>query len=366
MPGTTSHDTLELSPARAWQAVLSRDRTADGRFVFAVRTTGIFCRPSCPARRPLRTNVAFYPDPVPARAAGFRPCRRCRPESVTSDSGRERELLGRACHLLSQGDGQPLALASLARTVGTTPSHLRQLFQQRLGLTPASWARTARLVRFKQALKRGRAVTPALYQAGFGSSSRIYEDSATRLGMTPAVYGKGGKGMDIRFAIFTVALGKALVAWTERGICAAFLGADAAKLASDLAAEFPAASRRAANRMEQEWAGTIVRAALNGIGNIDLPLDIAGTAFQWRVWQALRQIPRGQTRTYSQVARTIGKPSAVRAVARACATNQAAVLIPCHRVIGKNGELTGYRWGVERKRALLSGEQEGAGRIVTR
>ncbi len=357
MSGTSSHDTQDLTPARAWQAVLSRDRKADGRFVFAVRTTGIFCRPSCPARRPLRTNVAFYPDPVPARAAGFRPCRRCRPESVASDRGREREVLSRACHLLSQGDGQPLALGSLAQRIGTTPAHLRQLFQQRLGLTPASWARTARLVRFKRALKSGRAVAPALYQAGFGSTSRIYEDGATRLGMTPAVYGKGGKGMEIRFAIFAMAPGNALVAWTDRGICAAFLGTDAATLTGDLTAEFPAASRRSANRMEQEWAGTIVRAALDGIGNTDLPLDIAGTAFQWRVWQALRQIPRGETRTYGQVARAIGKPSAVRAVARACATNRAAVLIPCHRVIGKNGELTGYRWGVDRKRALLSGEK---------
>jgi AraC family transcriptional regulator of adaptative response/methylated-DNA-[protein]-cysteine methyltransferase len=348
--------TMDLSPARAWQAVMSRDRRADGRFVFAVRTTGIFCRPSCPARRPLRNNVAFYSDPVPARAAGFRPCRRCHPEAVFSEKQQARELLSRACHLLAQGESV-ISIGILARQLATTPARLRQLFQSELGLSPASWARTARLVRFKRALRGGRAVTSAQYEAGFSSPSRIYESSDHRLGMTPAVYGKGGKGMEIHYALFTVDSGTALVAWTERGICAAFLGDSANRLIRDLANEFPEASRHPATRGGQEWAATIVKAAMSGIGASDLPLDVAGTAFQWRVWQALRKIPRGETRTYGQVARSIGRPRAVRAVARACATNKAAVLIPCHRVVRETGELAGYRWGIRRKAELLAGEK---------
>jgi len=348
--------TMNLTPARAWQAVMNRDRRADGRFVFAVRSTGIFCRPSCPARRPLRKNVAFYSDPVPARAAGFRPCRRCRPETLAAEREQARELLSRACHLLSLGESV-ISLPSLARQLGTTPLRLRQLFQAELGLSPASWARAARLVRFKHALKKGQPVTAAQYEAGFSSPSRVYESSDNRLGMTPAVYGKGGKGMEIHYALFEVETGLALVAWTERGICAAFLGSSVRDLVADLAREFPEAARRPATRAEQEWAGTIVRAAMAGIGASDLPLDIAGTAFQWRVWDALRKIPRGETRTYTQVARAIGKPSAARAVARACATNKAAVLIPCHRVVRESGDLAGYRWGVQRKRELLAGEK---------
>lgn len=354
MPTTT--DSPEITPARAWRAVMDRDRRADGRFVFAVKTTGIFCRPSCPARRPLRDNVAFYPDPVPARAAGFRPCRRCKPEQVAVERNEARALLARACHLLSMGES-PMTLPALARQLGSTQGRIRQLFEATLGLSPAAWARAARLVRFKRALRSGRAVTSAQYEAGFGSSSRVYESSDTRLGMTPAVYGRGGKGMDIRYALFDVAVGKALVAWTGRGICAAFLDASVTELVAALADEFPAATRRGASRAEQEWATVIVRAAMDGIGGDDLPLDIAGTAFQWRVWQALRKIPRGQTRTYTQVARSIGQPSAARAVARACATNKAAVLIPCHRVLRESGDLAGYRWGVERKAELLSGER---------
>lgn len=348
--------TATLTPSRAWRAVLARDRSADGRFVFAVRTTRIFCRPSCPARRPHRENVAFLPDPAAAVAAGFRACRRCRPESVGSERQAERELVSRACHLLSSGDGAATKLPALARRLGSSPSRLRQLFRDYLGVSPGNWARAARLVRFKSALRGGRLITPALYQAGFGSSSRLYEAVGSRLGMTPSIYGKGGQGMEIRYAVVEVPVGRALVAWTPRGICAAFLGQEAAPMIADLGREFPEADRRAADKGEREWAGTMVRAAIEGIGSEDLPLDVRGTAFQWRVWEALRAIPRGQTRSYSEVARAVGRPSAVRAVARACATNRAAVLIPCHRAVRSDGGLGGYRWGMERKRGLLAAE----------
>ncbi len=343
--------------AQAWRAVLARDRAADGQFVFAVRTTGIFCRPACPARRPRRENVAFYPDPSGARAAGFRPCRRCKPEELGERSRGDRELVSRACHLLRGEEGSVLALPALARRLGTTPSRLRDLFRRQLGVSPGEWARAARLVRFKTALKGGRSVTPALYQAGFGSSSRLYESAAARLGMTPSIYGKGGQGATLHYAVIAVPVGQALVAWTDRGIAAAFLGASAEKLKADLAREFPEAELGAATRTERAWAETVVRAALEGIGAVDLPLDIRGTAFQWRVWEALRAIPRGETRSYAEVAQAIGRPRAVRAVARACATNQAAILIPCHRVVRSDGGLGGYRWGLERKRELLKGEK---------
>ncbi|HTO74094.1 MAG TPA: bifunctional DNA-binding transcriptional regulator/O6-methylguanine-DNA methyltransferase Ada [Gemmatimonadales bacterium] len=346
-----------LTDAQAWRAVMARDHQADGRFVFAVRTTGIFCRPACPARRPKRENVAFYADPDAARAAGFRPCRRCKPEEIGDKARHERELVSRACHLLLGETESALALPALAQRVATTPARLRDLFRQYLGVSPGEWARAARLVRFKAALRGGRSVTPALYQAGFGSSSRLYEAAGARLGMTPSTYGKGGQGLDLHFAVIAVPVGQALVAWTDRGIAAAFLGDSAEELKRDLAREFPAARLTAANRTGRAWAETVARAALGGIGATDLPLDIRGTAFQWRVWQALRTIPRGETRSYAQVARAIGRPSSVRAVARACATNRAAVLIPCHRVVRSDGGLGGYRWGLERKKALLEGER---------
>lgn len=349
--------TTTLSDARAWRAVLGRDRKADGRFVFAVRTTGIFCRPSCPARRPRRENVAFYPDSIEARASGFRPCRRCRPESLTEERRAERALVARACHLLSSGSEAAPGLPALARRLGTSPARLRQLFRDHLGLSPGNWARAARLVRFKSALRGGRLITPALYEAGFGSSSRLYEMVGSRLGMTPSIYGRGGQGMDIHYAVVEVPVGRALVAWTPRGICAAFLGRESAEMIGALAREFPEAKRHPASKREREWAGTVVRAAIEGIGSEDLPLDLRGTAFQWRVWEALRAIPRGQTRSYAEVAQAIGRPSAVRAVARACATNRAAVLIPCHRAVRSDGGMGGYRWGLERKRALLAGER---------
>lgn len=346
-----------IDTGRAWRAVLARDRASDGKFVFAVRTTGIFCRPSCPARRPRPENVAFYSDPALAKAAGFRACRRCKPEELSREVQAERELLSRACHLLSAEGESSLALPALARRLGTTPTRLRDLFRAHLGVTPGNWARAARLVRFKQALRGGGMVTRALYQAGFGSSSRLYEAAGTRLGMTPSVYGRGGQGMELRYAVIDVPVGRALIAWTERGIAAAFLGSGVAGLVDGLRREFPAAVLHPASRVERQWATTVAGAALGGIGAADLPLDIRGTAFQWRVWQALRAIPAGETRTYAQVARAIGRPAAVRAVARACATNRAAVLIPCHRVVRSDGGLGGYRWGLERKRELLAAER---------
>jgi len=355
----TSDTDLDIDGRRAWRAVLARDRRADGRFLFGVRTTGIFCRPSCPARRPAHRNVVFFARAEAARAAGFRPCRRCRPETFGMALAREAALLERACRLL-EADGAPPTLSGLARVLAARTTELRRLFRERLGVTPRGYAEAARFRRLKRQLRRGRGVNAALFDAGFGSTSRVYERADARLGMTPAVYGKGGKGMEIIHAVVPAIEGLALVAWTTRGVCAVSLGADKRALLAGLREEYPKATFRAASASQRRDAERLIRRAQReGAGG--LAIDVEGTAFQWRVWQALREIPAGETRSYSAIAGAIGSPRAVRAVAGACASNRVALVIPCHRAVRADGGLGGYRWGLSRKRALLEAEEARAG-----
>ncbi len=335
-----------MSPTERWQAVLARDRRFDGAFVYAVRSTGIYCRPSCASRRPRRPQVTFFPIPEAAEREGFRACRRCHPADANAGDPAV-ALVREACRALDAGERPTGARRRLVRA-----------FKRVLGITPKEYADARRVARFKQELKRRKQVSPALYEAGYGSSSRVYERTHAQLGMTPAKYARGGAGTEILYATAATSLGQLLVATTARGVCGVSLGDNAATLAADLAAEFPAA------RLHQDDLGLerTVRAVLHYLDgaepSIKLPLDIRATAFQRRVWQELQRIPFGETRTYTEVAESIGQPKATRAVARACATNPVALIVPCHRVIRQDGDLGGYRWGIERKRALLDRESQ--------
>ncbi|MCC7274771.1 MAG: bifunctional DNA-binding transcriptional regulator/O6-methylguanine-DNA methyltransferase Ada [Alphaproteobacteria bacterium] len=348
-----------MDPAACWSAVEARDAAADGRFVYAVRTTGVFCRPGCASRRPRRENVAFYAMPEAARAAGFRPCRRCRPEAAAAVD--ERVLLvQRACRLIEAAEEAPPGLAELGAAVGASPFHLQRLMRQLLGLSPREYADALRMRRFRADLKAGEGIAGATFGAGFGSSSRVYERAARELGMTPGRFRKGATGERIAYAAGPSPLGRVLVAATDRGVCFVALGAEEGPLAAGLAAEFPGAV------LERDAGGlggalaTVVRYLEGRMPHPDLPLDLRGTAFQRRVWQELQRIPPGATATYGEIARRIGAPSAARAVGRACATNPAALVVPCHRVVRGDGEAGAYRWGAERKRALLAAEKEPA------
>lgn len=344
----------DLDTERRWRAVLARDRRYDGRFVYAVRSTGIYCRPSCASRKPRRRQVAFFVAPAAAERAGFRPCRRCRPtEAATADP--RIPLVREVCRLIDARSDEPASLTALSQRARTTPHRLVRAFRAVLGLTPRQYRDERRLVRFKTQLKERKRVSPALYEAGYGSSSRVYERAHEQLGMTPATYGRGGPGTRITFAIAPCALGRLLVAGTERGICRIGLGDDAVALQRELRLEFPGAVIARDDATLRSWVAEVVAHLDGRQAHLDLPLDIRATAFQRRVWEALRKIPYGSTRSYSQIARVIG--NAARAVARACATNPVAVVIPCHRVVREDGDLGGYRWGEERKRALLQRER---------
>jgi AraC family transcriptional regulator of adaptative response/methylated-DNA-[protein]-cysteine methyltransferase len=344
-----------------WQAVVERDSRYDGVFYFGVRSTGIYCRPVCPARRPRRDQVTFFASRIEAQAAGFRPCKRCRPDDEAPE-GRAL-LVEQARRLLDQAES-PLALADLARQVGASPSHLQRVFKAEVGLTPRAYFANRRLERLKTQLKTGQDVTTALYEAGFGSSSRLYEDARQTLGMTPGEYRNGGKGLQIRYTTFDSRLGRVLMAATRHGVCKVSFGGNDSDLEAQLAAEFPEAERARDDAALSAWSGELAaylqgsRAQRNTNLN-DIPLDAQGTAFQHKVWAALRQIPYGQTRTYAQLAQSIDQPAAVRAAARACATNPVAVVTPCHRVVRSDGSLGGYRWGLERKKQLLESEKKG-------
>jgi len=339
--------------ARYWQATLARDRRADGTFVLAVRSTQIYCRPSCPARRPLRRNVVFYRTNEEAEKQGFRACRRCRPNELSGSA----VLVERAARELAGTDEEGTRLTALAEKLGTTAATLRRAFRQVTGLTPRDLAEAMRLARFKKLLRAGRSITDALYETGYGSSSRVYERSNAQLGMTPATYRKGGKGMKIEYSFAKSPLGKVLVAATERGVSAVYLGDTEGKLIAELRHEYPRAEISPAARSYQRWVREIVQRIEGKAVHMELPLDVQATAFQRRVWQELQRIPRGATRTYSQVARALGQPKAVRAVARACATNPVSVVVPCHRVVREDGNLAGYRWGLSRKEQLLKQER---------
>jgi len=359
-PDPISTDATGAADGRRWRAVLARDPGADGTFVFAVRTTGVYCRPSCAARRPRRENVSFFAGPEAAEGAGFRACRRCRPREV-GPRGARIALVRRVCALLDGERDERWTLSGLAGEAGVSPRHLVRSFQETLGLTPRQYADARRLAAFKGKLRKGGSVTGALYEAGFGSSSRLYEDVQGRIGMTPATYRRGGRGMSIAYTITESPLGRLLVAATERGIAAVSLGDSDAALESALRAEYPAAEIRRQDAPLASWVRRVLDELSGTAAASEVPLDVQATAFQHRVWRELRAIPRGQTRSYSEVARRLGRPGAARAVAQACATNRVALLVPCHRVVEKGGRPGGYRWGAERKRALLEREQESAG-----
>jgi len=346
-----------MSPAEtttAWRAVQHRDAKYDGRFVYAVHSTRIFCRPSCSSRRPTRSRVEFFDTPRDAEKAGYRACKRCRP---TSAEPREIDrAVSKACTYLASHLDAPVTLAALARETGVSPFHLQRAFKRALGISPREYHDAERRRRLSTRLRKGDSVSRATYEAGFGSSSRVYERSSQSLGMTPATVRKGGAGEKIQFSIVSTPLGRLLAAYTEKGVCAVALGDDDAALERSFRADFPKAQILAAGSAIHEWITAIVRSLDGASPSAAIPVDARGTAFQQRVWNALQRIPRGTTLSYSDVARQIGQPSAVRAVARACATNPVALLIPCHRVIRGDGDLGGYRWGIERKEALLARE----------
>jgi AraC family transcriptional regulator of adaptative response/methylated-DNA-[protein]-cysteine methyltransferase len=339
-----------------WRAVLAHDRRADGRFVYAVRSTGVYCRPSCASRRPRRQVVIFFEAPADAERAGFRACRRCRPaEPAAADPWIDK--IRRACVYLANVEGHP-SLATLARRVGGSPYHLQRNFKRLVGVSPREYAEACRLGKVKRRLRQGDAVTGAMLDAGYGSSSRFYERAAPMLGMAPSTYRRGGAGMSIRYTIVDSPLGRLLVGATPRGVCAVAMGTSDADLERALAQEYPAAAAIDADEGSlSAWTTEILAHLAGRQPRLDLPLDVQATAFQWQVWEALRSIPYGETRTYGEIARTIGRPRAVRAVARACATNPVALAIPCHRVVSTGRGASGYRWGVNRKKTLLARER---------
>jgi AraC family transcriptional regulator of adaptative response/methylated-DNA-[protein]-cysteine methyltransferase len=335
-----------------WRAVLARDAAADGRFVFAVKTTGIYCRPSCPARRAKRGNVGFYPTVDAARAAGFRACKRCRPDDASKDSALNEAVRAACARLDREGD---VPLATLAADAGYSAAHFQKRFKQILGISPKQYAIERRLARAERHLAKGRTVTDSMFDAGFGSASRFYESRRGRA-IAPARAKRRGEGLAIRYAVVPSALGPLLVAATDCGICAIEFGESEPALTQIVRERYARAEIRAADRALARWAKLVASLVAHPGAAPDLPLDVQGTSFQRRVWKALQSLPVGATTTYSALATRIGQPTAVRAVARACATNPAAVVIPCHRVVGKDGSLTGYRWGIERKAALLARE----------
>lgn len=338
-----------------WQAVRSNDVRFDGAFVLGVKTTGIYCKPSCRARLPKRENVDFYSSPGAAERQGFRACKRCRPQSVSGLDPQTEKILA-ACNAIDAADS--ISLDDLATKVGLSTFHLQRIFKEIVGVSPKKYAEAKRMERFKDELRSGSDVTTAMYEAGFGSSSRLYEKASEGLGMTPAAYRKGGAGMKISFTIADCELGKMLVARTSRGICSVTFGDDESALEAGLQAEFPNAEISVDDTEDLKFAVDAILKYLSGQQKrLMLPLDLQATAFQLQVWEFLRQIPYGETRSYTEVAEALGDRKKVRAVAQACARNRVAVVIPCHRVVASDGKLSGYRWGVERKKRLLEAEK---------
>ncbi len=365
----SSNQLESLDEDHCWQAVLQRDRTQDGHFYFGVTTTGVFCRPSCAARRPLRKNVRFFRTAPEAEREGLRSCLRCKPLDQAED-GRVAQIRELCDYIQSHCDsGDSLALEVLSRQVDLSPSRLRRMFLEIVGVTPRQYVEGCRFKTLKQGLRDGDSVTHAIYDAGFGSSSRVYEQTGSRLGMTPSEYRDGGRNLAISYALADTPAGRLMVAATDRGLC--FVHFDnvaegstetvTERLIKALHDEFPAATIRQTEAEGSEqltlWIAALQRHLAGREPHLDLPVDIRATSFQLQVWRYLRSIPYGETRSYAQVAAAIGKPKAVRAVAGACAANRAALVIPCHRVIRANGELGGYRWGVDRKAQLLDRER---------
>jgi AraC family transcriptional regulator of adaptative response/methylated-DNA-[protein]-cysteine methyltransferase len=339
-----------------WQAVVNRDTRADGVFFFSVRTTGVYCRPSCGARLPLRKNVAFHQTRADATSAGFRPCKRCRPNGDTRDQQLSK-LVVEACRVIQASEAKP-SLDRLARRAGLTPQHFHRVFKRITGVTPRAYAASRRAEVARRELQQAESVTDAIYNAGFNASSRFYAAASKIFGMQPSAYRRGGGGEVIRFAVERCSLGRVLVAATAKGVCAILLGDNQSVLERQLQERFPRANIVRADADFEETVSAVVRHVEHPAGPFDLPLDIRGTAFQERVWRALQTIPAGAKVSYADVAKRVGAPTAVRAVAQACGANVLAVAIPCHRVVRTDGGVSGYRWGVSRKRVLLAREEE--------
>ena len=337
-----------------WEAVVARDSSFEGQFYIAVRTTGIYCRPGCPARLPKRANVRFFDTRADAERAGFRPCKRCKPGQPSLGELHAGKI-AQACRLIETADEAP-KLDDLAEAVGLSPYHFHRIFKQALGVTPKAYAAAQRAKRVREGLGKSGTVTEAIYDAGFNSNGRFYANASEVLGMTPTDFRSGGAGQAIRHAIGTCSLGPVLVAASEKGVCAILFGDEPESLQKELQVMFPRARFVGGDKAFEELTAKVLALVEDPSKGFDLPLDVRGTAFQHRVWEALRRIPVGSTASYTEIAERIGAPQAVRAVARACATNRIAVAIPCHRVIGSDGSLTGYRGGIERKRALLAKE----------
>ena len=357
-------ETMTARPAHAdqsdidhdprWRAVVERDAAQDGRFVYSVRTTGVYCRPSCASRQARRENVAFHATPADAEAAGFRPCKRCRPNEV---GGRHATRIARACRLIEQAEYPP-SLAELAEAAGLSAFHFHRAFKAATGLTPKAYADAVRAGRVRKSLERAKeSVTSTIYASGFNSNGRFYESADRMLGMTPGAYRDGGRDAQVRFAIAECSLGSILVAASERGVCAILLGDEPDALARALQDRFPKAELIGGDPEFEALVAKVIGFVEAPRLGLDLPLDIRGTAFQQRVWSALREIPLGETVSYAELARRMGEPKAARAVGMACGANLIAVAIPCHRVVRADGGLSGYRWGAERKQALIDREK---------
>jgi AraC family transcriptional regulator of adaptative response/methylated-DNA-[protein]-cysteine methyltransferase len=336
-----------------WSLVLARDAGADGSFVYAVKSTGVFCRPSCPSRRPRRENVEFFDSPLHAQRAGYRACMRCSPSGANPQA----QKIEAACRYIDENLDITLSLTAISRHVAVSPFHFQRLFKRMLGISPRQYQQARRAGKFRQALLSEARVTDAIYEAGFSSSSRVYENISGQLGMTPSAFRRKGEGVEIRYAMLETSLGKLLIATTARGICSIRFGESDTALLRELKRDFQAAKIVHDDAGLQAVGEQVRRLLEASTATVDIPLDIQGTAFQQKVWEILRRIPRGETRSYSEIAQSIGQPKAVRAVANACASNPVALVVPCHRVVQKNGSLAGYRWGVKRKAALLEQER---------
>ena len=353
-PPTQPRSSAPTRDEARWAAVIARDAAFDGRFFYSVETTGVYCRPSCAARHPNRANVRFHDTAEDAERAGFRPCKRCKP-GEPSLVQQHAEKVKEACRLIETAEAEP-KLDDLAQAVGLSPYHFHRIFKAALGVTPKAYATAQRNKRVRDELGRSATVTQAIYAAGFNSNGRFYANSSEVLGMTPSDFRSGGAKAEMRFAVGACSLGAILVAASDKGVCAILLGDDPESLLKDLQDRFPRARLLGGDKDFERLTAKVISFVEAPRGGFDLPLDIQGTAFQHRVWEALRRIPAGATASYAEIAEAIGAPKSVRAVARACASNHLAVAIPCHRVVRTDGSLSGYRWGVKRKRALLARE----------
>jgi AraC family transcriptional regulator, regulatory protein of adaptative response / methylated-DNA-[protein]-cysteine methyltransferase len=353
--GTREQQGNALSDEEKWNAVISRDYGFDGAFVFAVRSTGIYCRPSCPARHPSKEHVAFFPGSIEAEQSGFQPCRRCQPRETGSSP--KAKLVDQACKYIEANLQRKLTLAILSRQVGLSPYHFQRTFKRVLGISPRQYVEARRLAKMKRFLRSGETVNNSLYNAGFSSRSRVYENVPGGFGVNPGEFRRGGEGLRIRYSIIDSPLGRLLVAGTERGVCGVCIGDSDAFVERSLAEDYPSAILYRSDEGMKEWTGAFAKYFHGEHLALNLPLDVKATAFQSQVWKIIQSIPFGKTTTYGQIAKEIGEPEASRAVARACATNPVALVIPCHRVIGKDGSLRGYRWGNKRKQTLLKFEE---------